>query len=420
MLTAHTTPSPRPRNQTRPAHTSRARRAPRVLLALASAAATVVPLALPAGPAPAASTPVELVSQTLDRPGGRGGISAYFVLPARTVAANTDLLRAMGADAITFGSRLRPARAGQLPPQVTALVGTRRAYFYSAPVQWARAARHSSDRTVRVAGVTYTLIQAPNHSVVITRSGADAVAALIKAGNRLHARTIIGLPAPAAGAPGGPAWMPNTTYLPVLTSFTGRFVRNAHLLGADGYYQHVEMPATNTPVWKPVRTLYKRQNAAVNKVAPGALMLLSPYLESRRSKASFTPAQAAAGVRMLLAGASGTRLVIAPQDGLGVGSTRLSQDGRRNLVRAPLQSYLSAMRAVAGERLWVNAELMRPAPNGGRLPTTRHRVSQQLWTHAHYGTRTIAFMWDDPTRGLGATRVPGGVTHWSTGFGTAR
>lgn len=383
------------------------------LTALTLTAGAIFAATAPSAAGPESNPPLSAVS-------ARPEISAYFAMPKGTVAENEKLLRTMQADAITFGSRLKPVSTASLPKAVRNIVGHRRAYLHGAPVNWLPGARVSTDRTVTVAGARYTVLAGPGNTAIVTRGGRDKVAALIRAGNRVHARTIIGLPAPAAGAVNGPAWMPNTSYLPVLAAFTQRFARNAHLLGADGFYQHVEMPVTNTRVWAPVRTLYAKQNAAVNRAAPGALVVISPYLESRRAKASFTPAQAAAGVRMLLRTASGTRLVIAPQDGLGVGSTRLAGDPHARKFVAPLQSYLKAMRAAAGNHLWMNAELMRPAANGNRRPTTKARVSQQLWTHAHYAPKTIAFIWDDPSRGIGAVRVPGGVTTWSAGLGNAR
>jgi hypothetical protein len=338
------------------------------------------------------------------------------VLPSATVAGNTALLQRMQADAITFGYRVLPASKTAFPKSVQRYIGGRRAFSYAGGGDWARAALRSADRQVRVNGVLWTVMDTGGGSVVVSRSGRDHLKALNHAGNRLGAKTIVGLPAPKAGSQSGVKYLPDTSYLATLAEFTKRFVKDARAEGADGFYQPVEMPVTDTATWAPVRRLYATQNAVVHSVAPRSLVIVSPYLESRRTKASFTPAQAARGARMLLATARGTRLIIAPQDGLGVGSTALSTDRATGRV-APLERYLKAMRGAIGSHLWTNVELMRPGPNGTRKPTTRSRVSQQLWTEAHFVSGSIAFIWNDPARGIGATRVHGGIAGFSSGFG---
>jgi hypothetical protein len=269
---------------------------------------------------------------------------------------------------------------------------------------------------VWVKGVLWTVMDTRGGTVVVSSSGRDRLKTLNAAGNLVGAKTIVGLPAPRAGSQTGVPYLPDTSYVATVAEFTKRFVADARAEGADGFYHHVEMPVTDTATWTPVRKLYATQNAAVSSVVPRALVIISPYVESRRGKASFSPAQAARGARMLLATAKGTRLIIAPQDGLGVGSTALSVDRATGRV-APLERYLAAMRGAIGSRLWTNVELMRPGPNGTRRPTTRSRVSQQLWTESHFANGTIAFIWDDPTRRIGATRVVGGVAGFTNGFG---
>lgn len=347
---------------------------------------------------------------------GPRSISAYFVYPKATMAENAQMLRAMRADAITFGPRLLPATGADLPAPVQRALKGRRAYVYGAPVNWGRAARHSSDGTVRAQGRTFTIIRGPGNTAFVTRSGTSPVEKLIDAGNRVGAHTIVGLPSPKAGNTAGVAWMPDTSYLSALSAFTQRYVRHSRALGADGYYQHVESPVTDSAYWAPVRELYRRQNVAVNRADPGARVLLSPFLESRPHKAYVTPAQAGRGIKLLLATRSGTDLVIAPQDGLGTGTTALWADKSKRV--ASLETYLRSMRKAGGSRLWVNIELMRP-DGYQRKASTRSRVSQQLWTVAPYGSRTIAFMWEDPSRKIGARYVKGGsIASFSRGFAT--
>ena len=345
-------------------------------------------------------------------------ISAYFLtgVPS-TTADNVKLLQSMRTDAITFGFRVLPASKSTFPAPVRSLIGKRRAFMYSGGGDWNKAALRSSDRRVTVNGVLWTVMDTRGGTVVVSKAGGDRFKALNAAGNTVGADTIIGLPAPKAGSANGVAYLPDTSYLPTMAEFTKRFVIDARAEGADGFYQHVEMPVTDSPFWSSVRNLYAVQNKAVNAASPRATVIISPFLESRRAKAEFTPAQAARGARMLLGTANGTRLIIAPQDGLGVGSTALSADKASGRV-APLESYLAAMRKAIGSHLWNNIEVMKPGPNGTRKVTTRTRVSQQLWTEARYSSGTIAFIWDDSSRGIGAKRVPGGVTGWSKGFGT--
>ena len=363
----------------------------------------------PEPPAAAASSSPPPVS-----PGAR--IAAYFVVPAAILCGNVALLASMQADAITFGYRVVPTSASSYPPAVQRLVGGRAAYGYTGSVEWSPAALRPADRTVTVAGVTWTVMDTGRGTVVVSQGGTDRLRALNAAGNRLSARTIVGLPAPRAGSQGGVAYLPDTTYLAALAEFTTRFVLDQRAEGADGFYQHVEMPVSETGTWASVRSLYAAQNAAVSGVWPGALVILSPYLESRTAKAGLSPEEAARGARLLVETARGTRLLLAPQDGLGVGTTALSEDRATGRV-APLEAYLRAMRAAVGTRLWANIELMRPGPDGSRLPTTQARVAQQLTAEAPYVSGFIAFPWDDSSRGIGATRVPGGVTLWSAGFG---
>ncbi|HET7399732.1 MAG TPA: hypothetical protein VFJ94_14540, partial [Intrasporangium sp.] len=305
------------------------------------------------------------------------GISAYFVMPAATPCANASLLLSMQADAITFGYRVLPASPSTYPAAVRQLVGSRTAYDYTGGGDWAPAALRPTDHTTTVAGVTWTVMDTGGGTVVVSRSGDDRLKALNTAGNRLGAKTIVGLPAPRAGSQDRVTYLPDTSYLPTLAQFTKRFVADAAAEGADGFYQHVEMPVTDTATWAPVRSLYAVQHAAVNATTPGALVVVSPYLESRTGRAGFTPAQAGRGARLILDTASGTRLLIAPQDGLGVGTAALRGDGAAGRV-APLEDYLRAMRDAVGVHLWSNVELMRPGGGDSRVPTTEARVSQQL------------------------------------------
>jgi hypothetical protein len=371
-----------------------------------------VSAAMPASPGASPGLAPSVVSDA-----GPPGISAYFVLPAATVAANERQLTSMDADAITFGYRLKRASTSDFPLEVQRLIGSRTPFSYTGGGDWAPAALRPADRTVRICWVTWTVMDTGKGTVVVSSNADDRLSALTAAGNLLGAKTFVGLPAPSAGSQDGVAYLPDTSYLPTLAAFTQRFVADARAEGADGFYQHVEMPVTDSTTWAPVRALYTAQNAAVDAVAPGSPVIVSPYLESREGKAHFTPAQAGRGAAMIRATAHGTRLVIAPQDGLGTGTTRLAADGTRGYV-APLEQYLAAMRSAVGADLWTNLELMRPGANGGREVTTQARVREQLSAEAPYVSGAIAFIWDDRTRGIGAVRVLDGLGGLTRGFGT--
>lgn len=343
-------------------------------------------------------------------------ISAYFVTAKPTVPQNTTLLRTMKADAITFGYRVKPAPKSTFPTAVQKVIGSKRTYLYTGGGTWNPKSLKSTDRTIKVGTVTWTVMNFGTNAV-ISSNKQDSAKALTEAGNKVGARTIIGVPAPQMRA--DTPWLPDMTYSGVLTEFTKRFAIDALAEGADGFYQHVEMPMTNTAYWAPVRNLYSSSNAALASVKKGVFVIESPYLESRRAKAEFTPKQAASGAKMLLATAKGTNLVIAPQDGLGAGTTALSADRRTGFV-APTESYLKAARSAVGSKLWVNIEMMKPKGTA-RTVTTRSRVSQQLWTESLYVTKSIGFMWDDSSRRIGAAYVAGlSKGELSAGFGTTR
>lgn len=342
-------------------------------------------------------------------------VSAYFVSAKSNDVANKALLNTMKADAITFGDRIVPVSKTSLPSQLSGYLGTRKVYLFKGGINWNPKALSTADRKVVINGATYVVMYPDARSAVVSsNANGDATGSMIRSGNALGAKTIIGLPRPQNNP--NLTYKPDLTYRGVLTNFTARFTKDAYLDGADGFYLTTEMPVTDTAFWNDVRDMYRVQNRAVASVKPGATVLISPFFESRLSKGSrFTPAQAGRGAKMLLDTASGTRVIIAPQDGLGVGSTALRVDRRTGFI-APTESYLAAMKSTVGSHLWANIELMKP--NGtSRLATTRSRVSQQLYSESPYVAGSIAFMWDDPTRKIGAVYVSGGMSGMTNGFG---
>ena len=147
----------------------------------------------------------------------------------------------------------------------------------------------------------------------------------------------------------------------------------------------MEMPLTDEAHWDPVTTYYDRQTQIINDIAPGSTVVISPYLEGRADSQTISPATAAAGYEKLLVLHNGTRILVSPQDSLGVGTTALEADNS------------AALHQVNPERLYVTVEAMQPG--GGspatREPTTRDRVEVQLDATDPYVRGAIGFQWAD-------------------------
>lgn len=318
-----------------------------------------------------------------------GKFVANFVFAHSSVSANAQMVRAMNADAITFGYRVTPAKKSSYPAAVQKAIGKKKVYAYSGGIQWAKGALSAGDATIG----RHTLVQVGKNAVVIVTNDADPQRALIQGAHQAGGQAFLGMPAPQMKG-----YLPDLSYRAVMEAFTKKFVKNYASQGADGWYHHIEMPVGGKSTWDGVRGYYSMQNQIVNSVDPGATTIIAPYLEARKTKASATPAQTASGVKKLLATAKGTNLIIAPQDGLGTGTTALAQDRRSGYV-APAEEYFQAMRSVAGKRLYVTTEAMRPG--GGtpqsRTATTAQRVGEQLSALAPYTSGSIGFMWNNTT-----------------------
>ena len=316
-----------------------------------------------------------------------GKFVANFVFAHTTPEANTDMVKAMSADAITFGFRLTPTTASKYPAPVRSAVKGKRVFAYSGGIDWKRGlSKH--DRVV--AG--YTLVHAGG-AIVIVPTGGDKQGALIDGARATGHNAYLGLPAPRMNG-----YLPDLSYTPVLREFTRKFVTNYDARGARGYYHHVEMPVGGRGTWDGVRGLYAMQNREVARVRPGATTIIAPYLETRKGKAHASPEQSASGVKRLLATANGTRLLIAPQDGLGAGTTRLRADTTRGFT-STTEDVFAAMSRVAGARLYATTEVMRPG--GGTSDSRTHtdigRVKQQLNAVKPYTSGSIGFMWNNQT-----------------------
>src|SRR5699024_10589487 len=256
-----------------------------------------------------------------------GEFVAGFMSPQVDDAETNAMLERMDTDAVTFGGRIVSATAEDYPDEVTEAVGDRQIYEYTVTMNWQGLELNSSDTIVAVGDTEYGIIQAGNDSVVITQSvnGGDAFHSLTRVSEERGNNAYIGLPVPQMRT-SGETWLPDNSYADVVDGFAEKFVDAYHQRGAEGYYLAMEMPLTDESHWDPVTDYYSRQTQIINDVAEGATVLISPYLEGREDRETITPDTAAQGYQKLLDLNNGTRILVSPQDGLGVDTTALEAD----------------------------------------------------------------------------------------------
>lgn len=333
-----------------------------------------------------------------------GKMSVNFVYPSGSVNTNVAMIKKMRADAMTFGYRVKPAKKSSYPANVRKAIGSRKVYSYGGGIQWVKGLTKKDKKVGK-----YTVVDVGHKSVVVVNNSFDQQKALVQAGKRTKARVYLGLPAPQQQS-GKTAWLPDLSYKGVMNNFVAKFATNYRAVGAKGYYHHTEMPISGGKVWDGTRGLYATYNKTIAKRHPGAITIIAPYLEARKAKHGATPAKSAAGAKKLMRTANGTKLFIAPQDGLGTDTTALKSDRSKRHV-GTTQSHFAAMKKAVGNRLWATTEVMRPAgTNHNRTPTNARRVGQQLAAVKPYTRGSIGFMWNNGTgmekvRGLGKYTV---------------
>lgn len=327
-----------------------------------------------------------------------GQFVAGFMSPQVDDADTDAMLERMNTDAVTFGGRIVPATEDDYPKEVVEAVGERQLYEYSVPMNWQGLDLDSSDTIVAVGDTEYGIIQAGNDSVVITESvnGGDAFHSLTRVSEERGNNAYIGLPVPQMRT-SGETWLPDNSYADVVDGFAEKFVDAYHQRGAEGYYLAMEMPLTDESHWDPVTDYYSRQTHIIDDVAEGATVLISPYLEGREDRETITPDTAAQGYQKLLDLNNGTRILVSPQDGLGVDTTALEADQSAE-HKYTAEDYFKALHEVEPERLYVTVEAMRPGggSSDSREPTSRDRVEEQLDATEPYVNSAIGFQWADP------------------------
>ena len=327
-----------------------------------------------------------------------GEFVAGFMSPQTDDDRTAAIVGRMNTDAVTFGGRLEPTDAQEYPDEVAEAIGERQAYQYTVPMNWQGIELADTDRTINVGDTEYGLIQTGDDAVVVTESvnGADAFHSLTRVATEHNHNALIGLPIPQMRT-SGETWLPDNSYADVVDAFAEKFVTAYHERGADGFYLALEMPLTDADHWDPVTDYYSRQTRIINDVAPGATVLISPYLEGRKDRATITPDTAAAGYQKLLELHNGTRVLVSPQDGVGVGTTALEAD-ESAAHQYTVEDYFTALHETNPQRLYVTIEAMQPGGGSSdtREPTTRDRVEAQLDATDPYVQGAIGFQWADP------------------------
>lgn len=327
-----------------------------------------------------------------------GQFVAGFMSPQVDDADTDAMLERMNTDAVTFGGRIVPATAEDYPEEVVEVVGDRQIYEYTVTLNWQGVDLSSTDTIVEVGDTEYGIIQAGDEGVVITESvnGGDAFHSLIRVSEERGNNAYIGLPVPQMRTT-GETWLPDNSYADVIDGFAEKFVDAYHQRGADGYYLAMEMPLTDTSHWDPVTDYYSRQTQIINDVSEGATVLISPYLDGREDSETISPETATLGYQKLLDLNNGTRILVSPQDGLGVDTTALEADESEE-HQFTAEDYFEALQEVEPERLYVTVEAMHPGggSSDSREPTSRDRVEEQLDASEPYVNGAIGFQWADP------------------------
>ena len=330
-----------------------------------------------------------------------GKMTANFVFAHNSTEKNASMIRTMGADPVTFGYRVKPAKKSAYPKSVRNAIGSKRVYSYATGIQWV-SGLSSNDKKVG----NFTVVNVGHNSVVVVRNDIDPQKRLVEAGKQTGARVFLGMPAPQQKS-----YLPDLSYKGVVDNFVRKYVKNYRAVGATGYYHHIEMPISGGSVWNGTRGLYASHNKIIAREHPGATAIIAPYLESRKAKSGASPAQSAAGAKKLMRTAHGARLLIAPQDGLGTDTTALRADKSKRHV-GTTEDHFKAMRSAVGNKLWATTEAMRPA-GSGRKPTSAHRVGQQLSAVRPYTQGSIGFMWNNDT----GMRSVSGLGKYTVGTG---
>jgi hypothetical protein len=387
-------------------------------------------------------------------------ITGYWVVPRADACLTRRLVEAVhgvGADTlITFGARLMPASvdaAGRVTgPDASAFAGCvedgrtcyeaaratgrqiRRVYTYTADEHFGPGLLRCPglDRRIDRGGRVFHRIMlgdscdAASYDLLLISAGGDGVGHLMTEAAAQAMRVFPGLPVPPKDA--ARPWLPDLAHLPALRAFTDRVVadyrqRYGGSPAFGGLYQSFELAMRDRADDDPILALYREQHEVVARAWPGATIMVSPFWDARRDR-GFPPDQARRGFDEVAATRAGAPMVIAIQDGRGVGKVPVHGPdeadapvdprlepvvGRvtnRQAYHGSVRDYVeaAASRVRPGVELWVNAEVFEPAPVAGecgrvspfplRGRTTKARVDRQVAAAARHATKIVAYGWD--------------------------
>ncbi|WP_232082036.1 hypothetical protein [Arthrobacter sp. SO5] len=361
-------------------------------------------------------------------------------------------IKALGGDTvITFGSRLTPSSLAGIPAdcQISAVncvqsladgVLLDRVFTYSDSSPWGAAAvKCPRDRSITNNNKLFTILVLPaqgsgctaadnRYDVIVVSAGSapgvSATGSMAKAATAQGMKFFAGMPIPVNRTDF--AYLPDLSYQGTFSQFTDRYLQYQaavnNVAGLAGFYLSTEMPVSDGPVFNSILTVYRIQNQAIRRIMPSRSAVVSPYIDARAAASGrTTPAQAAAAVRNIASTASGVRLNIAVQDGMGTGkggayfgneaaasvdqfaAAIVGPGTWRERYLAPVRDYFQAAAAGiagTGATLWANMEGMAPA-NGAnpcdtntRGQTTKARLDRQLQQLGNAPAKVISFMWD--------------------------
>lgn len=268
--------------------------------------------------------------------------------------------------------------------------------------------------------------EASSYDLLLVTADGDGLGHMIAEAAAQGMRVFPGLPVPPREEV--KTWLPDLAHLPVLNAFTERVVADYRQRYGDsgvlgGLYQSFELAMRDRLDDDPIIALYEAQHEVVARAWPGQTIMVSPFWDARRGR-GFPPERAERGFDEIAATRAGAPMVIAIQDGRGVGKVPVygadeadaPVDPRLEPVTGPVtnrQAYYgsvrdyvdaAARRVRPGVELWVNVEVFEPTPVQGEcgradpLPlrgrTTKARVDRQVAAAGPHPTKIISYGWD--------------------------
>ncbi|MEV4833483.1 DUF4434 domain-containing protein [Nonomuraea sp. NPDC049486] len=383
-------------------------------------------------------------------------ITGYWMIPRSDACVTRRMVEAIhgvGADTlITFGARLLPASVGpdgrvggafddcvedgRTCYQAARDTGRtiRQVYTYTASEHFGAGVLRCPglDRRIENGGrVYYRLMlgdscEASTYDLLLVAADGDGVGHMMTEAAAQGMKVFPGLPVPPKD--GAKPWLPDLAHLPALNAFTARVVADyRQRYGASpalgGLYQSFELAMRGRAGDDPIIALYAAQHEVVAGAWPGVTIMVSPFWDARRGR-GFPPEQVEKGFDEIAATRAGAPMVIAIQDGRGVGKVPVhgpdeadapvdprlepvtGKVTNRQAYYGSARDYIeaAARRVTPGVRLWVNVEVFEPTQVAGecgradpfplRGRTTKARVDEQVAAAAAHGTKIIAYGWD--------------------------